>query len=118
MSKLSNDLTARARNTRALVMQALASKNNGEIADRLGVDASTLSRMKNDKKSNGLSEIENACALLDALGLKVIPENYECYDRQFVESIFFLARLSMARASDINDYQHTDLSKRLSELGY
>ncbi|HEI8439556.1 hypothetical protein V8P92_02165 [Acinetobacter baumannii] len=118
MSKLSNDLTARARNTRALVMQALASKNNGEIADRLGIDASTLSRMKNDKKSNGLSEIENACALLDVLGLKVIPENYECYDRQFVESIFFLARLSMARASDINDYQHTDISKRLSELGY
>ncbi|MBV6573036.1 hypothetical protein JL980_08795 [Acinetobacter baumannii] len=118
MSKLSNDLSARARNTRALVIQALASKNNCEISDRLGVDASTLSRMKNDKKSNGLSEIENACALLDVLGLKVIPENYECYDRQFVESIFFLARLSMARASDINDYQHTDLSKRLSELGY
>jgi transcriptional regulator with XRE-family HTH domain len=118
MSKVSDNLNATTRNSISLVMQRLATTSNKELAAELGLDPTALSRIKNDKKSNDLMEIKNCCALFEKLGLKVIPGHYECYDKRFVESIFFLARLSMNRASEVNDYQHAEIAPRLEEFGY
>lgn len=118
MSKVSENLSARSRNSISLVLQRLASTSNKDLASDLGLDPTALSRIKNEKKSNDLTELENCCTLLDLLGLKIIPENYECYDKQFVDSIFYLARLSMNRASEVNDFQHASIAPRLVEFGY
>ncbi|MCU4483535.1 hypothetical protein [Acinetobacter ursingii] len=118
MSKLSIDSSARARNIHSLVLQRLGIVVNSTIAEELGQDGPWLSKFKNDRKNNGLTELETVCMLLDKLGLKVIPEQYQCYDKQLIDSIFFLARLSMNRASEINDFQHTAIAPRLEEYGY
>ncbi|MBD8351714.1 XRE family transcriptional regulator [Acinetobacter nosocomialis] len=75
MSKVSTELSASTSNNESLILQALNSSNQRNVAEKLGVDASTLSRMKNDKKSNGLTDIELFAGLLSAIGLKVVPES-------------------------------------------
>lgn len=72
MSKVSTELTASANNDVSLILQALNSSNQSKVAEQLGVDPSTLSRMKNDRKSNDLTEVEFIGVLLRALGLKVV----------------------------------------------
>lgn len=75
MSKLSIELPASAINNASLILKAINSSNQSKVAEQLGVDASTLSRMKNDKKSNNLTDIELLEGLLSAIGLKVVNEN-------------------------------------------
>lgn len=75
MSKVLNELPASASNNESLILQALNASNQRLVAERVSVDASILSRMKSDKKSNGLTEIEFISFLLTAIGLKVVPEN-------------------------------------------
>ena len=75
MSKVSIEENASASNNASLILKAINSSNQGKIAEHLGVDASTLSRMKNDKKSNDLTDIEFLAGLLSAIGLKVVNAN-------------------------------------------
>lgn len=88
MSKLSIELSARARNTHSLILQSLGRVVNSALGEEIGFDGPWISKFKNDKKNNGLTDLETVCVLLDKLGLKVIPESYECYDKKFVEAIF------------------------------
>lgn len=118
MSKVSIELSARARNTHSLVLHSLGVVVNSTLGEEIGFDGPWISKFKNDKKNNGLTDLETICVLLDKLGLKIIPEQYQCYDKQLIDSIFFLARLSMNRASEINDFQHTAIAPRLEEFGY
>ncbi|WP_166167956.1 XRE family transcriptional regulator [Acinetobacter sp. SA01] len=72
MSKVSIELSASARNARAMILQSLAITNNGDVAGKLGIDPTTLSKMKNERKTNGLTEIEMFCELLHLVGLKIV----------------------------------------------
>lgn len=75
MSKVSTELSASALNNASLILRAVNSSNQRQVAEQLGVDASTLSRMKNDKKSNDLTDLEFFSGLLSAVGLKVVDSN-------------------------------------------
>lgn len=74
MSKVSNEVPASASNNESLILQALNASNQRQVAETVRVDASIVSRMKTDKKSNGLTEVEFISSLLTAIGLKVVPE--------------------------------------------
>lgn len=74
MSKLLDELPASASNNESLILQALNASNQRQVAETVRVDASIVSRMKTDKKSNGLTEVEFISSLLTAIGLKVVPE--------------------------------------------
>ena len=75
MSKVSNELPASASNNESLILQALNASNQRQVAEMINVDASILSRMKTEKKSNGWTEIEFISFLLTAIGLKVVQES-------------------------------------------
>lgn len=75
MSKVSNELPASARNNESIILQAMNAGNQHKIAERIGVNASTVSRKKTDKKPNGFTEIEELSLFLDLLGLKVVEVN-------------------------------------------
>ncbi|MEJ5037405.1 XRE family transcriptional regulator [Acinetobacter johnsonii] len=75
MSRVSIELPASAINDASLILRAINSSNQSKVAEQLGIDASTLSRMKNDKKSNDLTDIELLSGLLSAVGLKVVNAN-------------------------------------------
>ncbi|CAM9398936.1 XRE family transcriptional regulator [Acinetobacter bereziniae] len=75
MSKVSIEENSSASNNVSLILKAINSSNQGKVAEQLGVDASTLSRMKNDKKSNNLTDLEFFASLLSSIGLKVVNAN-------------------------------------------
>lgn len=118
MSKLSVDMSASARNDVSRIFHALAQTNNSEIAGQLSIDASTLSRMKNEKKNNGLSEIEIACALFSLLGFKIVPKSYESLDKETAQAMFHMTKLYVNRVESVDDLFHHEVSERKEELGY
>lgn len=118
MSKVSIELSASARNDVSRILQALATGNNSEIATLIGVDPSTVSRMKNDKKTNGLTEIETLCELLSCLGLKIVPKEYQSIDKSRVEALLVMSKSWMSRIESVDDLFHDEISGQKEKLGY
>lgn len=109
MNKLSIELSARARNEASRVVRALASCNQGQIAEQLGLDPSTLSRMKNDKKTNGLTEIENCLVLLDILGYKTVNKKYRMIREEKLNALFVMAKAWMESKQSVDDFFQDDI---------
>lgn len=109
MNKLSVELSASARNSVSRILQALNSGNQSKIAEQLGLDPSSITRMKNDKKSNGLTEIENCCALLHALGYKPVPSNYRMIREEKLEALFVMSKAWMSRMDSVDDLFQDDI---------
>lgn len=118
MNKLSIELSASARNGVSRVLQALATGKQGELADQLGVDPSALSRMKNDRKNNNLTEIEMFCELLSCLGLKIVPKEYQSIDKARVEALLVMSKSWMSRIDTVDDLFHDEISGQKEKLGY
>lgn len=118
MSKVSIELSASARNGISRILHALATGNNSEIAAQIGVDPSTMSRMKNDKKTNGLTEIETLCELLSCLGLKIVPKEYQSIDKSRVEALLVMSKSWMSRIESVDDLFHDEISGQKEKLGY
>lgn len=118
MSKLLAGLSASARNDVTRILHALATNKNVEIAQHLNVDASTLSRMKNEKKNNGLTEIEVFCELLSCLGLKVVPKDYQSIDKERVAALLVMSKSWMNRIETVDDLFHDEISGQKEKLGY
>ncbi len=120
MSKVSTELSARARNEVSRVLQALASSNQSQVAEQLGIDPSTLSRMKNDRKSNGLTELENCLVLLDILGFKTVLKKYRMISEEKLNALFVMSKAWMESKQTIDDLFQDDIEDfgMCFELGY
>lgn len=120
MSKVSTELSARARNEVSRVLQALAASNQSQIAEQLGIDPSTLSRMKNDKKSNGLTELETSLVLLDVLGFKTVHKKYRMIREEKLNALFVMAKAWMESKQSVDDFFQDDIEDfgMGFELGY
>ncbi|MFW1859153.1 transcriptional regulator [Acinetobacter defluvii] len=118
MSKVLIELSASARNDASRVLHGLDSGNQKEIAEQLGVDPSTVTRMKTNKKDNGLNEIELFCELLSCLGLKIVPKEYQSIDKSRVEALLVMSKSWMSRIETVDDLFHDEISERKEKLGY
>jgi transcriptional regulator with XRE-family HTH domain len=93
MAALSLQPDERARKNLALILQALATAGQAELAKILEVSESTLSRMKD-------GDIPQMAKLLAHCGLKVVPNEYRCEDPAYLAAIELLASKYMAGVSD------------------
>ncbi|WP_334421013.1 transcriptional regulator [Acinetobacter soli] len=118
MSKVLPELSASARNDVSRILHGLDSGNQKEIAEQLGVDPSTVTRMKTDRKNNGLSEIEMFCELLSCLGLKVVPKDYQSIDKERVAALLVMSKSWMNRIETVDDLFHDEISGKKEKLGY
>jgi len=118
MNQVSEIMSPSARNSVSRVLHALVSRNNQALAKALNIDPSTLSRMKSDKKNNGLTDIEQFCALLDVLNLKVVPMSYESIDKDTAASMLHLSKCYINRFETVDDLFHEEVSLNKSQLGY
>jgi hypothetical protein len=75
----------RARKNETVILQALASTGQSEVARAMGVAESTVSRFKD----GGISQ---AASLLAHCGLKVVPAGVQCFDPAYVEALRELAK--------------------------
>lgn len=91
MPALSQDQLAQARKTEALILKHLASVGQRNVADTIGVDESTISRLKE-------GHFERIAHILAVLGLKVVPSEMKCFDPA---TVGMLLELSRARLNSI-----------------
>lgn len=73
-------------------MQRLASVKNQAVADAIGKDQSTVSRIASGEAGIKLDDLQ---PFLAALGLKVVGANQVCVDREVYESYRTLARAAI-----------------------
>lgn len=81
-------MSARARKCLQALLQALESKGQDNVAAEVGLHESTISRLK--------SQFDPLCAVIDTVGLKIVPQTLRCYEPKQIESLLFLARQRMA----------------------
>ncbi|MDC4790775.1 transcriptional regulator [Acinetobacter baumannii] len=120
MSKVSTELSASARNSITRVLRILANSNNSQIAEKLGLDPTTFSRFKNDKKNNGLTELENCLVLLDILGFKTVLKKYRMISEEKLNALFVMSKAWMESKQTIDDLFQDDIEDfgMCFELGY
>ncbi|EHU3345966.1 TPA: transcriptional regulator [Acinetobacter baumannii] len=118
MTKLSIVLSASARNDASRILHGLDLSNQKAIAEQLKVDPSTITRLKTDKKNNGLNEIEMFCELLSLLGLKVVPKDYQSIDKERVAALLVMSKSWMNRIETVDDLFHDEISGQKEKLGY
>lgn len=94
MIAVSAAVVERSRKAHALVLQRLSTVGQVHVAEQIGLSGPTVSRFVND-------DLERACQVLIALGLKVVPVEMKCYPKDQIEAIFTLARASMNRVDDV-----------------
>lgn len=85
MDGLSPAIAETARKNERSVLHAFARVSQTRIAEQLGVNDSTVSRLKGD-------HLELLCALLAACGLKVVPTEMQCYHPDKMSALLTLAR--------------------------
>lgn len=91
MVQLSQAQRERSRKNESAVLRAIAATKQNIIAQALGVDESTISRLLNDNSMERFAQILAVC------GLKVIGTDMLCYDAKTIESLLTLAKERLAQ---------------------
>jgi transcriptional regulator with XRE-family HTH domain len=92
MAESSQTPSAHARKLSQMVMQRIASVKNQAVADAIGKDQSTVSRIVSGETGIKLDDLQPFLAALD---LKVVGANQVCVDRDVYESYRTLARAAI-----------------------
>ena len=111
MSKLSNEQVAWSRNMQTQVLQALDRRGQADVASCIGVDSSTLSRLKD-------CHLTNLCNLMASVGLKVVPLDMKCYNPAKVELLYQLARDNLVKSEQVDDFFHDDARMQIEAGTY
>jgi hypothetical protein len=77
---------AKARKFSALIRQRLAEHGQAPVARACEVDVATVSRWVSEGR------LDQFATMLDALRLKVVPNNLRCYPEAEIEALFALAQ--------------------------
>jgi len=96
----SHDVSAMARKNHQMILKGLSAVGGTSVAKALGVDESTVSRMK--EKEGAIERIATLCAVA---GLKVVPTGLQCYDPKDIEPILHQARRWLNHIGSVNDLE-------------
>lgn len=117
-NQLSREQVAWSRNMQTQILQAIDTTGQLVVADCIGVDSSTITKMKQPHGTAKHSDIERLCHLLAATGLKVVDKDMKCYDQNHVSWLYGLAKLGMNRSLDVDDFLHADAALQIAEGTY
>lgn len=117
-NQLSPEQAAWSRNMQAQILQAIDTTGQHAVADCIGVDTTTITKMKTAHGTAKHSDIERLCHLLAATGLKIVDKDMKCYDRQHVSWLYGMAKLGMNRSIDVDDFLHADAAQQIAEGTY
>jgi len=99
------ELTDRARRIERTLLQRMQSVGQVAVAHAMGVDESTVSRLRApDTKIN----LPALAAMLDCLGLKAVPVEMQCYRPEDIEPYIHLARRHLEHVQSARDLIYED----------
>lgn len=81
-----------------LVLKAFSGKGLDPIAESVGVDKATISRLKNE-------HLERFCKVLEQLDLKIVPTKYKCYPADEIEIFITMAKKYMAQLESARELE-------------
>jgi hypothetical protein len=88
-----------ARKTVQVVLQRLATVKNQTVAEAIGKDESTVSRIASGEVGIKLNDLH---AFIDALGLKIVDKNQRCIDSSIYEAYKTLATAAINAPSKLD----------------
>lgn len=88
MTEISPAIEKKARKIQSLVLQALVTNSQVRVADLMGVDQSTVHRIREDR-------LPQIATFLAACGLKVVPQTANVYDEASIASLKHLAGIGL-----------------------
>lgn len=91
MLALSEQEMERSRKNHSVILKSLISVGQVHVAEAIGMHESTLSKMI------GEGHLERFSHILAKLGLKVVPQEYKCYDAKSIDALLTLAKERMAQ---------------------
>lgn len=101
MPPLSSAVAERSRKTQTTVLQRLASVGQNNVAEQLQVSESTVSRFVS-------VDLERACQVFASLGLKVVPQEMQCFEPRKVEIFMELARDHLNHLQNVQQLSFED----------
>jgi hypothetical protein len=78
----------RARKNERVILNTIESVGGDQVALRMEVSASTVSRLKN-------GDMVQFAGFLSCLGLKIVPEHYVCRSLKRDEAMLYFAKIGM-----------------------
>jgi hypothetical protein len=91
MSTVSSSIAERARKFASIALQRISAVGQNTIAAEIGVSPPTISRFVSD-------DLERACQVLAAAGLKVVANDRVCVDPHMYEAMHRIATKAMSDA--------------------
>lgn len=98
---VSSEVLEKSRKFHSLALQKISKVGQNEIAKLISTSDSTLSRFVS-------ADLERACQILAASGLKIVPIEMRCYDHETIEAIFTLAKKNLQRAESADQLTFED----------
>jgi hypothetical protein len=101
MAEVSLSPAERSRKNEQVVLHALASTGQSELAKAMGCHESTVSRLKD----GGIATFAAAAA---HLGLKIVPTGMACFDPEYVDALRTLAGVGIRKQAPVSlDWSET-----------
>lgn len=94
MAEVSTQPSASARKLAQVILQRLATVKNQAVAEAIGKDESTISRIVSGESGIKVSDLQS---FLAALSLKCVDVNQYCVPKEEYEAYRTLARIEMSR---------------------
>ncbi len=79
------------------ILSALVDHGQNHVAQSLGWQDDKVSRVKGGDRSLAIHEF---CQLINACGLKIVPQAYQCFDPVKAQAMMTLYKAAMERLED------------------
>lgn len=89
-NQLSLERQHQSRNMQEDILHAIAEKKQVNVARHIGVEPSTVGRWIDAK--NQESQVVRFCDMLAFCGLKIVPANAKCYNKDKIDILFHLTK--------------------------
>lgn len=105
-NQLSLERQRQSRNMQEDILHAIAEKKQVNVARHLGVEPSTVGRWIDAKNQD--SQVVRFCDMLAFCGLKVVPANAQCYDKEKIDILFHITKYHFQNLEAVDDFFQND----------
>jgi len=92
----------KARKFSAVLRKRLQEVGQATVASEMDVDISTISRAVSEGR------LDQICAVITALGYKIVPEDFHCVKREELDHVMWWARKGMEAIKTAADLVYED----------
>lgn len=105
-NQLSHQKMQRSRNMQSDILHAVAETKQVNVAKCLDVDSSTVGRWLDASKPD--SQLVRFCDMLAICGLKIVPANAQCYNKEKIDILFHITKYHFQNLEAVDDFFQND----------